>query len=269
MHTPQGEVRFHTDKQGLPFINLNKSDEDAAILLVVLVEAQREEKNNEEHTREGTALVQMVRGNYVGFTKGEVLQAQVARQAQAMLGNPSEKHFQEMVWGNLILNCPIACQDISKARQIFGPDLASACGKTVRRAPARVVGDYVAVPRQLVKANAAVALAVDVFFVDGTAFLMTVLRRIKFVMAEHVPVRMATSLSKHLCQVLLLYGHAGFRVRNILMDGEFEKIKELMPPVECNTMAVREHVSKAERCICTIKEHVRGLVTMLPFTYIS
>ena len=60
MHTPQGEVRFHTDKQGLPFINLNKSDEDAAILLVVLVEAQREEKNNEEHTREGTALVQMV-----------------------------------------------------------------------------------------------------------------------------------------------------------------------------------------------------------------
>ena len=116
MHTPRGEVRFHKDKQGLPFINLNKSDKDAAILLVQLVEAQGEEKNNKEHTREGTALVQTVLGNYKGFTKREVLQAQEARQAQAMLGNLSKKDFQGMVSGNLIPNCPITHQDISNAR---------------------------------------------------------------------------------------------------------------------------------------------------------
>jgi hypothetical protein len=39
MHTPQGEVRFHKDEQGLPFIDLDKSDKDAEILLVQLVEA--------------------------------------------------------------------------------------------------------------------------------------------------------------------------------------------------------------------------------------
>ncbi len=39
VHTPQGEVRFHKDEQGLPFINLDKSNKDAAILLVQLVEA--------------------------------------------------------------------------------------------------------------------------------------------------------------------------------------------------------------------------------------
>jgi hypothetical protein len=104
--------------------------------------------------------------------------------------------------------------------------------KTVRRVPAPVVGDYVAVPWQLVEANAAVTLAADVFFVDGTAFLITVSRRIKFVTAKHMPVRRAVSLSKHLHQVLLVYGCAGFRVRNVLMDGAFEKIKELMPTVE-------------------------------------
>ncbi len=43
-----------------------------------------------------------------------------------------------------------------------------------------VVGEYMTVPRQLVEVNAAVTLAADVFFVDGTAFLMTVSRRIKF-----------------------------------------------------------------------------------------
>ncbi len=68
----------------------------------------------------------------------------------------------------------------------------------MQRVPAPVVGDYVAVPWEPVEANAGVTLAVDVFFVDGMAFLMTVLRRIKFVTAEHVPVRMAASLRKHL-----------------------------------------------------------------------
>jgi hypothetical protein len=71
---------------------------------------------------------------------------------------------------------------------------------------------------------------------------------------KHLPVRMATSLSKHLQQVLLVYGRVGFRVRSILMDGEFEKVKGLMPTVECNTTAVKEHVSKAERSIRTVQE---------------
>jgi hypothetical protein len=51
-----------------------------------------------------------------------------------------------------------------------------------------VVADYVAVPHLLVEANSIVTLAADVLFVDGTAFLLTVSRRIKFVTAEHVPV---------------------------------------------------------------------------------
>jgi hypothetical protein len=50
------------------------------------------------------------------------------------------------------------------------------------------MGDYVAIPQKIVEANAAVTLAADAFFVDGTAFLMTVPRKIKFVTSEHVPV---------------------------------------------------------------------------------
>ena len=33
VHTPKGEVRFHKDKQGLPYLNLNKSSEAAVMLL--------------------------------------------------------------------------------------------------------------------------------------------------------------------------------------------------------------------------------------------
>ena len=67
-------------------------------------------------------------------------------------------------------------------------------------------------------------------------------------------VRTATSLSKHLTCVLQVYERAGFKVRTILMDGEFEKVRDLMPCVECNTTAAKEYVSKAERTIRTIKE---------------
>jgi hypothetical protein len=52
------------------------------------------------------------------------------------------------------------------------------------------------------------------------------------------------------------------------MDGEFEKVKGLMPTVECNTTAAKEHVSKAERSIRTVKERTRGIATALPFTHI-
>jgi hypothetical protein len=82
-----------------------------------------------------------------------------------------------------------------------------------------------------------VTLAADVFFVDGTAFLMTISRRIKFITSEYVPVRTAKSLAKHIDQVVHVYARAGFTVRTILMDGEFEKIKDLVPRLECNTTA--------------------------------
>ena len=49
------------------------------------------------------------------------------------------------------------------------------------------------------------------------------------------------------------------------MDGKFEKLKLLMPSVECNTTAVKEHVSEAERTIRTLKECTRGLLATLLF----
>ena len=52
------------------------------------------------------------------------------------------------------------------------------------------------------------------------------------------------------------------------MDGEFEKIMDLMLQVVCNMTAAKEHVSKAERNIRTIKEHTRGIIGTLPFKYI-
>jgi hypothetical protein len=138
----------------------------------------------------------------------------------------------------------------------------------VQRTPAPVVADYVAVPCLLVEQNGTVTMAADVFFVDNMAFLVTLSRWIKFITVEHVPVQTAISLSKHITRVLQVYERAGFRVKTILMDGEFEKVQDLIPRIECNTTAAKEHIRKAERTIRTIKERTRGLLATLPFQHI-
>ncbi len=204
VHTPRGEVHFHKDEQGLPYIDLMESGHKAARMLLQMVEDTKADKDRTVKVRAN--FVQTVCRNYKGYTKQEVLQAKEARRGQAMLGNPSEKDYQGLVSRNLINNCPISLSDVSNARAIFGPDLASVRGKTVRKKPAPVVTDYVAVPPMLVEANKVITLAAGVFFVDGTTYLLTVGRHLKFVTAKHVPVQTATSLSKHIKQVLEVYG---------------------------------------------------------------
>ncbi len=185
-----------------------------------------------------------------------------------LIGNPRENDFKGLVSNNMITNCPVTTTAITNTRNIFGKDLASVRGKTVQWAPAPVVGDYVAVPRGVIERKKTVTLAVDVFFMDGIAFLLTVSRNIKFITTEHVATRTAKSLSKHLDRVIQNYTLTGFSVCTILMEGEFEKVKNELALAVCNTTAAKEHVSEAERSIRTIKERTRGIVGTLPFEFI-
>ena len=119
----------------------------------------------------------------------------------------------------MIPNCPIDANDIANAHDIWGPDLASLRGKTVQQTPAPGVAEYVAVPKSVIDRNKTVTLAADVFFVDGTGFLMPVSKNIKFITAEYVTTLTAKNLSIYMDRVTQVYKHAGFNVRTILMDG--------------------------------------------------
>ena len=65
----------------------------------------------------------------------------------------------------------------------------------------------------------------------------------------------------------VVYGSArgGLVVNLMLMDMEFEKVKDKLPLVEVNTTAAREHVPEIERRIRTIKERVRAATSDFPF----
>jgi hypothetical protein len=89
VHTLGGEVHFHKDEQGLPFINLARLGHEAAKMLLQLAAVARGDKD--DVSDEGTAFVQMVRGNYEGYTKREMLRAKEACRGQ----NPTWKSEQE------------------------------------------------------------------------------------------------------------------------------------------------------------------------------
>ena len=54
-------------------------------------------------------------------------------------------------------------------------------------------------------------------------------------------------------KVVKLYAMGGFVVRNVLMDGKFEKVKPEISLVELNFSAAREHVTEIEHYHCTLK----------------
>ena len=156
-----------------------------------------------------------------------------------MIGIPSEKDYVGLVSSNMIKKCPIDSTNVSNARVIFRSDLASVREKTVLSRPKLIVEEYAAVPNGLVSRHKCISMAADVFFVNGIAFLLTVAIKLRFLTVEHTPVRTAKSLVKHIKCVLQFYDRAGFTVRYIIMYGEFEKVKELLPTIVCNTTSAK------------------------------
>jgi hypothetical protein len=62
------------------------------------------------------------------FTERKVKEARAAREAQAMLGHPTDL---KLVRHNMITGCLVTVQSVKNANAMFGPDLAGVRGRTV------------------------------------------------------------------------------------------------------------------------------------------
>ena len=106
------------------------------------------------------------------------------------------------------------------------------------------------IPRPLVDANTSVTLEADVMFVNSVPFLMPVSRNINLITIEHAPSPCtATSLGFLLQRIVRVYARAGFTVQTILMDIEFEKVRDHVPMLDVNTPAASEHRGHQTTCL--------------------
>ena len=72
--------------------------------------------------------------NKAKYTVSDYQRAVKARTIQKRIGRPSTKRYMELANAGRILNCDVTGQDILNAEDIFGPEIGSLKGKTVRSA---------------------------------------------------------------------------------------------------------------------------------------
>jgi hypothetical protein len=165
----------------------------------------------------------------------------------------------------MILNCPVTPSAVQNANRIFGPNHAGVRVRTVQRLPKSVATNYIQIPCALLERHQQVTLAVNVMFLNGVPFLVSIARGFNLVTAEHMPTRTAKQLAAGIVRVMDLYLRGGFQVGMVLMDNEFKKLRNLVPVLAMNTTAAKEHVPEVERRIRLIKECGRGILNTLPF----
>jgi hypothetical protein len=211
------------------------------------------------------ATIGTIKASREGFTDRDYERAKQARKALALIGYPSPKDFKHMVSSNMIKNCPVTSTDVANANTIFGPDLATLKGKTVRITPPPVATDYVQIPNEIMSLNRNVTLAIDIMFVNGLPFLVSISRKIKSTTVEYLIGRKQHHLVNSIKKIVNLYKQRGFTIETALMDREFECLRGDLPELNLNTTAASEHVPDVERQIRVLKERSRAIRSTLPF----
>ena len=174
--------------------------------------------------------------------------------------HPLSANSREWCTSQSLKDFPITKADIVHTNKIFGsPDLTNLRDKTVPRKPERVRTEYVDIPRVILNVHGRVTLVADVMFVNGVPFLVSSSRNINLITIEHISQRTASKLGYLLQWIINVYGRAGFRVHTILMDNEFEKVRDHLLTANLNIPAASEHVGEIERTIRVIKERSRGI----------
>jgi hypothetical protein len=133
IHTNQGNIIIKSNSKGMPYLNIR--DVEAGVVLSFIQTTIGAVKAAMVAGANAVSFIQTVRGNMEGYTQHEVEDAHAAREAQAMLGHPTDRDFLGMVLSGMILNCPVTPNAVQNAHRILGPDLAGVRGQRVRWPP--------------------------------------------------------------------------------------------------------------------------------------
>ena len=243
VHKPDGSVRtFKQSPRGLYFMDTNATEQSVTLLQTVA-----DKKSN--------------------YTNALYSRAVLARSIQKIIGRPSTRTFMRIVDNNLLPNCPINRDDILAAEDIFGPDVGSLKGKTVRRSSTPVNTSMITIPASLMERYRDITLSGDIMYINKIPFFVTYSRHIRFGTIEVLTDRKSKTIMAAMKVVKSIYSKRGFKIVHLLMDNEFEPQRGdlAMMHITLNTVAEAEHVPDIERYIRTIKERTRAVYNTLPF----
>jgi len=215
----------------------------------------------------GTTLVNTVNDNQYKYSKKTYSQAELARKLQRIIGRPSTQEYIQILANNLLPNCPVTTDDVTAATNIFGPDIGSLKGKTVRKTQKAIIESITPIPIDIYNKYKMVTLCIDVMYVNNIPFLTSISRHLRFGTVEWLKDLKKNTIVTEIKRLTNIYKERNFTVKLILADGQFENISNdvLGLGISMNITGRDEHVPEVERYIRTLKERIRGVYNTLPF----
>jgi hypothetical protein len=163
----------------------------------------------------------------------------------------------------------VTIEDGKATEVIWGQSVLKMKGNTVRRNNKRMAQSIVKVPRELIKFQQDVELAIDCFFVNKHIFFTTYSTKICFTTVTHLAHHTKAYLWAALFTTYKMYLLRGFRIVAIAGDHKFASISKLavqLPTtLKLDWVAASQHYGLIERNIRFLKKKIRSLRHSFPF----
>ena len=212
-------------------------------------------------------LVTTLSENRIGYTDRQYDIAKTARKLYHIIGMPTVENFKALLCMNAIHNCPVMVEDVKITERIFGPDMSSLKGKSMRRKPKPVRKDLV----EITEKHRDIELCMDTMFINECGMLTAIDRWIRFRSVVPIDTKTQSDYYKALDVIFRQYNKGGFVIKTIYCNGEYltmmNKVSDNLDVVMNYTNA-SGHMPEAERNNHTIKERIRATFQRLPYKVI-
>jgi hypothetical protein len=173
-------------------------------------------------------FIQMVEDNMKLFSKQQIAGAIQAQDLFEKMVYPSTADFRAIVSAGGISGCKVTPDNVKVAEVIWGRSVLNMKGNTVRRNGKRMAQSIIKVPKELIKLQQDVELAIDCFFVNKHIFFTTYSTKICFTMVTHLGFRTKAFIWEALHAMYKMYLLRGFQIVVIAGDQEFNLISDLI-----------------------------------------
>ena len=200
------------------------------------------------------------------YTKREVVKMREAREIQRRLGFPAASGMVQLLRSGAINNFPITPHDVVRAESAYGPSIPYLKGKTTTEN--LVVTPSAPLPRTI---SSAIHLHMDLMFVDGLSFLISVGVPIGLTIVTALGrgkgAKSEGSIVNAVKEQLGMYYRRHFHILNVASDSEINigaaLAKVRGPP--WTPRAPGKHDGYVESKIRRVKETARAIQQSLPY----
>ncbi|CAN0030781.1 unnamed protein product, partial [Sphacelaria rigidula] len=186
------------------------------------------------------------------------------RRCIRLISDAGYNNVKEMLTHGMITDCDETSTEVAEALRVHGYPAGWHQGKTVTKSSK--LPHVEPALSYLIKQQ---DMELDLMFIAGVGFLISVTRPLSMTVVTHIGGKSAPILRKALQSVLKLYDQRGFKLRRITVDGEsgIGQLDEWLSTrnIQLDQRTAGEHVKLVERKIRLIKERVRCHLSALPF----